>query len=364
LKASIAAVALVASSLALTGGRAHAADDAPTIMKDSVQLKCFTLSSYQKQFDHWSWVPEIAFRVNGPVASGSQLYVEVSMPGQGPWVKFDCHTQDTQPGHWMKTSCGARDISEDKGSLYTGPVTFAIKLRNELSGAAPLTLFSGTAKVEKAHSNEHGPKAVAEWVYFVNEDWNLPIGYVFYTPDDVKQWNLPTLHVAFWVRGDASSFQPHLFFQGKEVGKRFSGNDEVGKAGCDQEVEDATTNYVADDFPQKAKWTRMQCVFPNVKAWDKTGEAPGPFGPPYLLAGNPGEYEFKLLWHDHLARSIKFRVDADGHYDDSLARSNKLGNGRAIVPVGILGDQDGPWDRAAWHAAFYGNPLTGFVALP
>ena len=36
-----------------------------------------------------------------------------------------------------------------------------------------------------------------------------------------------------------------------------------------------------------------------------------------------------------------------------------------IVPVTIVGDQDGPWDRAAWKTdAFYGNPLTGFTVLP
>jgi hypothetical protein len=42
----------------------------------------------------------------------------------------------------------------------------------------------------------------------------------------------------------------------------------------------------------------------------------------------------------------------------------KLGTGRVIVPVTIIGDQDGQWDRMAWKKteAFYGNPLTGFTA--
>ena len=35
-----------------------------------------------------------------------------------------------------------------------------------------------------------------------------------------------------------------------------------------------------------------------------------------------------------------------------------------IVPVQILGDQDGTWDRTAWRSAFYGNPLTGFTPAP
>jgi hypothetical protein len=37
--------------------------------------------------------------------------------------------------------------------------------------------------------------------------------------------------------------------------------------------------------------------------------------------------------------------------------SNKLGSNRVIVPVTIIGDQDGQWDRLAWKTeAFYGNP--------
>jgi hypothetical protein len=59
------------------------------------------------------------------------------------------------------------------------------------------------------------------------------------------------------------------------------------------------------------------------------------------------------------------RVQPDGKLDTSLAASNKFGSDRLIVPVTVIGDQDGTWDKAAWKTdAFYGNPLTGFSALP
>jgi hypothetical protein len=139
---------------------------------------------------------------------------------------------------------------------------------------------------------------------------------------------------------------------------------EVGKASCESEIENNTTHYVEDAIPQKAKWARVICSFPNVKGHDKTGDEPG-FGPLHLLAANPGDYEFKLLWNNRLARSIKFTVAPDGKFDNGIAGSNKLGSTRVIVPVQILGDQDGQWDKAAWKTdAFYGNPLTGFTALP
>ena len=351
--------------LAITGSASltktvTATEDQPTVAKDSIQITAFTFNVYKGNYDNWSWVPRMTYRVNGPVASGSQLYVEFNLP-TGPWVKFDCSTDTVQPGYWWKTECGGRDIPEDKGSLYTGVVNFNIKLRNELNGSDS-TLFSGKMKVSKAHSNEAGPKAANKWVYFIDHDWNLPIGYVYLTPADVFGWKFPDFHVSFWVRGDAYKFDPHLFYQGKEVGKSFlSDGTEVGRASCEAVIENNTTHYVEDAFPQKAKWARVECDFPNIKGSNTTGEQPDFF----TLAKNPGEYEFKLLWNNKLARSMKFTVQPGGKFDNGIASSNKLGSDRVIVPVQIIGDQDGTWNRTAWKTdAFYGNPLTGFSALP
>ena len=354
----------VVLGLLLAAGNVAAGQDQPTIAKDSLQVTAFTFNVYRKNYDIWSWVPKMEYRVNGPIASGSQLYAEFTLPGTGPWVKFDCRTEETQKGYWWKTECGGRDIPEDKGSTYTGPVNFAIRLRNELAGT-DTTLFTGKMKVMKVHSNETGPKFVNHFVYYVDHDWNLPIAYVFLTPDDLNGMKRPILNVAFWVRGEAVRFEPHLFYQGKEVGKMFFEGQEVGKAGCESDVENNTTQSVDDSVPQKAKWARVRCTFTNVRGWDKTGEAPGMFGPLYQLSANPGDYEFKLLWNNHLARSIKFTAGPDGLVDNGIAAANKLGSNRVIVPVQIIGDQDGQWDKTAWKTeAFYGNPLTGFTAAP
>ena len=342
---------------------ASGGEDGPTIAKDSIQMTAFTNNSYRGNFDMWSWVPRAEFLVNGPIESGSQLYVEYTVPGSAP-VKFDCVTQATQKGYWWKTSCGARDIPEAKSTTYTGIVNFAIRMRNELAGT-DATLFNGKMKVAKARSNETGPKSVNHLVYYVEHDWNLPIGYVFLTAVAVHGWNRPTLNFAFWVRGDAVNFEPHLFYKGKEVGKIFSDGREVGKPGCDSEVNNNTTHYVNDSLPQKAKWSRVSCTFYNVIGWDKTGEGPGMFGPPHMLSENPGDYEFKLLWNNRLSRSIKFNVGPDTKFNNGIGVANKLGNDRVIFPVQIIGDQDGTWDRMSWKTdAFYGNPLTGFTAVP
>lgn len=339
------------------------AQDQPTIAKDSVQVTAFTFNVYKGNYDVWSWVPRMQFRVNGPIASGSQFYVQYSLP-TGPWVKFDCETNNIEKGYWWKTECGGRQIPEEQSSTYTGPVTFTIKMRNELQGT-DTTMFTGKMKVAKAKSNEHGPKAVNKFVYFVDHDWNLPIGYIYLKADSIHGWKMPSFHLSFWVRGDAYKFEPHLFYQGKEVGKKFFEGTEVGRAGCEAELENNTTHYVEESIPQKAKWARIRCDFPNIKGRNETGEAPSIFGEIFTLAANPGEYEFKLLWNNKLARSMKFTVAPGGKFDNGIATNNQLGSDVVIVPVQIIGDQDGVWNKTAWQTeAFYGNPLKGFTAVP
>lgn len=338
-----------------------ACQDQPTIAKDSIQVTAFTVNSYRGNYDTWSWVPKIKFRVNGPIASGGQLYVEFAQPASsGPWVKFDCDTNETQKGYWWETECGGRQI-EDKGTTAVGTVTFVIKLRNELAGTDS-TLFTGKAKVEKALSNESGPKAANKFVYFVNHDWNLPIGYIYYTRDSTYGWDYPVFNVAFWVRGDAVRMEPHLFYKGQEVGKVYLDGEQVGRPSCDAKVENETTHYVNDSLPQKAKWARVECTFYTVKRWDKTQGGQPNSKEMFMTSANPGEYEVKVLRNNQLARSIKFTVGPEGKLDWSVTNANKLGNDRGIVPVTIIGDQDGQWDKAAWKTdAFYGNPLTGFT---
>src|SRR5512138_2865293 len=80
--------------------------DQPTIMKDSITLWARKVPVYKGDFDTWAWVPRIKFRVNGPITSGSQLYVEFGMPGNPSWLKLDCNTGQIEKGYWWKTECG------------------------------------------------------------------------------------------------------------------------------------------------------------------------------------------------------------------------------------------------------------------
>lgn len=306
----------------------------PTIAKDSVQVITANISGSQDapKDKQLQWKPGISFRVNGPIASGSQLWVEFSYAGRKNWAKYDCNTHETPAGESFEVS---ECLASDKMTTpYVGPVDFSIHLRNELQGTT-LTLFAGKAKVGKFV----GPAGPQYPEFYVDEDWRIPIGYVFYEPDSGHRATF--LNVGFWYRGNPPTVECHLFYKGKDIAK----SETAGNEGSDWK-------------PTSYQWGLAKCEFVGVYRDDPGEEG---YDPRFAVVKNPGEYEVKVLIGHHLARSIKFTVDGSGSFDNGIANANKLGRDRVIVPVQVIGE--GSWDRNAWKTdAFYGNPLTGFTA--
>jgi hypothetical protein len=247
-------------------------------------------------------------------------------------------------GEWWKTDCGVRTLGSEgpaSHSRLTGLIGFSIHLRNELLGTN-LTLFTGKAKVVKYFypANQTKPEFIH---YAVDDDWRIPIGYVFIGGSEGHGGRV--LHVGFTYRGNPADLEAHLFYKGKDIAKYSSAGNGEG-----------------DWKPNDYQWGFADCEFLGVYPTQK--EADDGYDPKFGLDKNPGDYEVKVLIVNHLARSIKFSVDANGIVDNGIAKANKLGSNRIIVPVQVIGNQS-QWDRLAWKTgAFYGNPLTGFTAAP
>src|SRR5512141_591644 len=184
---TLSVLVLVFPMIIAGAGYALAGEDEPTIAKDSIRAM-----AHDDNKDPGGWVPRIEYRVNGPIASGSQLSVEFSLPTKPKWVEFDCDTGETKKGEWWKVSCGPE---VDKAVSYTGPVSFSIHLRNELVGTNA-TLFPGKAQVVKA-PRYPGSKS---FYFYVNDDWTIPIGYVYFR--DFEGRGSIALKVGFWYRGN------------------------------------------------------------------------------------------------------------------------------------------------------------------
>ncbi len=300
------------------------AQDEPTIVKDSVQVKAHTHGDGPagRYGDLPSWVPVIDFRVNEPIPSGSRIWVEFSYPGKKGWLTADCSSAAAFGGSSPWHCPADYNFAKEKSIRFLGLMDFAIHLSNELLGTE-VVLFRGKAKVGKEPlKNKSNPTF---FQYYVDEDWRVPIGYLR------RDRNDRTLNVEMWFRGSPGEVSPHLFSGGKEVAKGINCGGALFE-------------------PAEYQWWHVNCEFFA--------------GDDEVTALNPGEYEIKVLQQGRLTRTAKFTVTADGSYDNGIASANKLGSNKVIVPFKILVDH-APWNKLAWKTeAFYGNPLTGFTAPP
>jgi hypothetical protein len=372
IKSAIAATFSVLAAFVLLAGsrnlRSAVAATEPTINKASILVTTYRHTVYlatpngEKDYTTWSWTPGIAFRVNGPMAGGSSLVVEFSLPGDKPWVKLNCGGGEISADQWWQVGdpfCGD-EVPDEQAKTVTGPVDFKISLTNEPAGTNK-TLFTGRVNVKKVHIGLADPQFKNNFDYYVDQDWSLPIGYVYameptYSATGASQYvNSSPLGVSMWFRGEPgeSSVVGYVFYNGKQIGS--TENTRQGTVGVE------AGSGTADESP--FKWSLMSFTFSNVLVFNNN--PPGMTNPDaFRLDKNPGEYEIKVLRNGKPARAAKFSVGADGKIVDSgVTKNNHLGAPRLILPVQVLGTDDGDWDKTAWKSgAFYANPLSGFAA--
>jgi hypothetical protein len=342
----------VASSAPAAQSQPGAGSGGIAVLKNLVRVNARTVTSYKGDGSTYSWTPDIRFDTSGNIPSGAQYYATVSLPNGAPWVEMDCKWVGGSQSSYYQ--CGGPNVPEEKGTTAAGVFPFAIKMRNELQGTDQ-TLFNGKVKIEKAPGDDGTPAERARKSFFYPaHDWAMPVGYVFYAPEENY------LYTSFWVRGGTNNIQPHVFYKGKELD--YAGTD---KASCKDRAE------VGDAYIRSVKpapiWRLVECRLYSVVIRDKGNKD----DTRHRLMSNPGEYEIKVLRDEELARSIKFTVGAGGDFTGGVpllyridASSEERLSG-VMVPVQIIGAQDGAWDRNAWKTdAFYGNPPQGFTPAP
>jgi hypothetical protein len=322
------------------------------VLKNLVSVTPRTVTSYKGDGSTYSWTPVIKFDTNGDIPSGAQYYAAVSLPGGAPWVEMDCKWVGGSQSNYYQ--CGGPDFPEEKGTTATGLFPFAIKMRNELKGTNE-ALFTGRVRIEKAPGDDGTPAERAKKsFYYPAHDWAMPIGYVFYSPEENY------LYTSFWVRGQTYNIKPHVFYKGQELD--YAGTD---KSSCRDRTE------VGDAYIRSVKpapvWRFVECRLYTVIVSEKGNRD----DTRHRLMSNPGEYEIKVLRDNHLSRSIKFNVGAGGDLGGGAPLLYMVRNESGermpgvVVPVAILDEQDGPWNKGAWKTeAFYGNPPQGFTPAP
>jgi len=350
---------LLLSSIAIPTAESQAAG--PTLLKRTLRLTTWRMSSYWRdkaaespEWNTWSWVPRIYFEIVGPVEGGTQLSAEYTMPDGKPWFTDDLYTEELADGYWGKVETGSsnRDALEKLATLVTGDFGFTIRAKNELTGRNDV-LMTGKFAVKKLHVGI--PQRPNEFEYYVDQDWRLPIGTVWFNREDSQ--TSPPLYMGMWIRGNQWRFPDlaaYLFHNGKQIGSTKS--DTWSHLGMPV---DLLTMGSREDDPA---WRLLVADFYGVLA--SRGENAGR-DDLFFVDENPGEYEMKLLYSGKLVRSMKFTVGSDGQIVENTVTEDRPSGRRYIIPVKIAGGPDGTWRQDAWKSeAYYGNPLSGFTALP
>jgi hypothetical protein len=297
----------------------------------------------------YSWTPRIQLKVYGPVAAGSQYVVEVGQPGGKPWVELKLDTPEVAAGVSAKLESGA--VPVDKGIAATGEVPFVIRLRNELTKKDEV-VFKGKANVKKFHVNGAAPKYKNTFYYYVDEDWRLPVGELWWnTKEDPEA---PALMAAVWVRGPLSH---------KDVGYlSYEGKQYCSTAGTGQGDLHDMSSVVTSFGGDKQEWTQAVMWFNCTRMFNKHGSDGVTLDGNFHIADkHPGKYELKMMREGKVARTTEFTIGDDGNIvDNGLTAKNSLGGHKFVFPFKVVGNADGKIDAGAWKGGIYGNPIAGF----
>ncbi len=316
----------------------------PTLLKASVIVRANRLLRYWKAPDtdnYWSWMPEMSFIVTGPINTGSAFVIDFTNETGAPWYSVECETPAIDATRWQKIVTPAITTHIDKSStLATGTFGFTIRLKSELSSTNQ-TVFSGKFKVAKFHIGNDLPAFKNQFEYYVDQDWNLPIGYLYF--NTAADQNMPPLKIAMWFRGelDNTKLAAYLFYNGKQIA---STKDQSGSAGYD-------AAGFANAHEGNTRWERWTFSWGSVRGWNTDTSSANNTSDIFFMNQKPGEYEVKVLRDGDLARSAKFTVGPDGRLvDNGITQKNNLGGLAMILPVKVIGAADGQWDQNAWKA--------------
>ena len=349
-------VLLLAVSALMFSARVRATQGGPTLLKRTVTLSTKRFLRYwpnpsaaEPKYNTWSWTPQVSFQILGPVPGGSQWMFEASTPDGKPWVSFKLPTAEV--GNDELVTIKGPDLDENelekKAITQTGLFPFKITLKNALAGTNT-ALFEGKFKVATYAPDQAIPEYKGKQEFYVVQDWRLPIGFIWYDP--TQDQNVPNLSVQMWFRGthEGEKVEGVLFYKGQQIGTAPGYN------------EDQISTGVGD--PQ-GRWGVWKFQFAKVRGYNHDTSSNNWDGV-FFLDKNPGDYEVKVLREQKLARSASFSVGSDGRIvDNGIAKQNKLGGIRMVLPVKIIGDQDLKYDPMSWKTdTLYGVGLSGFIA--
>lgn len=335
------------------------ATDQPLFLKETLDISCDTNDRYWKmgnQAIYSCWVPKVKFYAFHNGATKLRYAVEYLNPDGSPWYgePMEQIGNPNPDGDSTVLIESERRSDKHQGKATIAVGIYGIKITNTRAGEV---VFQGKFKVGKFKTADTSPAYKNQFNYFVDQDWNIPIGYLWLNYNFFAATPRPCL--SMWFKGglNDSDLEARLYGNGEEIDSTLSG----GFFGRQEE-----RYSTRQENPTTHTWRRYEISWANFVAIAD----PAPYIKQEVKAAKkrimqemPGEYTVKVFYKGAPVREAKFSVGADGMLvDNGVAKQNNFGHLKMIIPIKVIGALD-KWNAATWKTeAFYGNPLTGFSA--
>ncbi len=322
----------------------------PQILLETLEIKAHNQAKYYKtpaNNDNPSWFPQVSFDVlydhNQP---NLRFTADWTNPDGSLWFSEPLEISWSGDFPHLRSPYEGKDL-EPKAIIAAG--TYSLKITDSKTSQ---TIFQGKFKVVKIPL---APPTDHKLLFYVENDWNLPIGYIGF----MKNWTDYNVHTRpsafFWFKNfpDQNQFEAELFLDNQRVATTDKGGTirKVAERGEDCFAARAVCAQTLWSF----EWENF--VVDNAPSARRNN----PNG--YFTNDHAGEYTVKVFYKGDQVREAKFTVDGKGMIArNAFSDQIFLNDHRVIVPVKVMGTLD-KWNQTSWKTdAFYGNLLKGFVA--
>lgn len=328
-----------------------AGSDKPLMLATTLDVRCDTENRYWKmpgESNYTSWIPMVKFKVLYTGAEKLRLMAEYFLPDGKSWYTEALKPDRSNAAEKTVEIIGDRIAGKFEGKSTNAVGLYGVKITDSKDGSV---LFQGKFKVGKFKTGPNIPMFKNQNDFFVDQDWNLPIGYVWLNWG--KDKNAPAPTVSMWIKGETrlDDLEARLFLNGEQI----LTTDEMGAASSSHSrypnsLENKETHrWELYDF----EWYKFKY------AATQTGR--NMFRQARFMNESDGNYTVKVFHKGIQIREASFTVTGGVIADNGVAKNSGFNDSKVFIPVKIMGDKD-KWNSASWKTdAFYANALKGFT---
>lgn len=321
----------------------------PVFLRDTIEVQLKTKETYWKfpnQNYYTSWIPRASFQVFYDGSTRLRFTAEWFDPNGSPWFTESLNYAHNGSDTAQITSEYSDELMNSKAAVAVG--SFGLKITNSKTNEL---VFQGKFKVQKILSYPGQAQYRNRFEFFVDNDWNLSIGYVGFSAD--AGWTNPPPVVFMWFKGrlEAKDFEARLFLKGEEV----ASTDDNGITNIYQYRGDNCAKFEDVCRLQQFGFYWKKFIVENTN-WVRNRKPDSIF-----TRDKPGEYTVKVLHKGIQVREAQFTIDAAGKLaPNAFSEQMPLGSHKIVVAVKVTGNLDKRNSQTSKADAFYGNPLAGF----